>query len=156
MPCSRGSLVTVTERCGRVDNTRASYSEGPGFKSRPGDGLSWARDFVFFPSSSRRIPGLYLRLCNHRFLPHLFQFIIHYHPFIRRYVVWVIENASWNKIHIKLLSLKQTLTRFRTAPCYNFTLNYLNIIVVIFVTSITTHCASVASPRCCWWLEIKD
>jgi hypothetical protein len=36
-------LVTIPkpELCGRVDSTRASYAEGPGLKSRPGNYLSW-------------------------------------------------------------------------------------------------------------------
>jgi hypothetical protein len=46
-----------TERLGRVNNTPASYLEGPGFKSRPGYRLSWLRVFVVFLSPSRRMPG---------------------------------------------------------------------------------------------------
>jgi hypothetical protein len=47
----------VTGRRGRVVSTPASYSGGPGFKSRPGDRLYWLRFFVVFLSPSRKMPG---------------------------------------------------------------------------------------------------
>jgi hypothetical protein len=50
----RFSQYEVTERRGRVVNTPASYSWGSGFKSRPGDRLSWLRFFVVIFSLSRR------------------------------------------------------------------------------------------------------
>jgi hypothetical protein len=48
-PPTRASWTTCdTERRGWVVNTPALYSGGPGFKSLPGDRLSWLRFFVFF------------------------------------------------------------------------------------------------------------
>jgi hypothetical protein len=47
----------VTERRGRVVNTSASYSGGPGFKSRSRDRPSWLRYFVIFLSPSKRMSG---------------------------------------------------------------------------------------------------
>jgi hypothetical protein len=38
--CYKTKKLTGTEHRGRVANTHASYSEGPGFKSRPGGRLS--------------------------------------------------------------------------------------------------------------------
>jgi hypothetical protein len=48
--------LEFTERRGRVVSTPASYLGGPGFKSWPGDRLSWLRFFVVFLSRSRRMP----------------------------------------------------------------------------------------------------
>jgi hypothetical protein len=48
--------VCVCVRGGRVVNTPASYSEGRGIKSRPGDRLIWLRVFVFL-SLSTQMPG---------------------------------------------------------------------------------------------------
>jgi hypothetical protein len=66
-----------SERHGRMVRIPASYSGGPGFKSRPGDRLSWVRTFVVLRRPSRQIPGEYLKLSHDHFLPHPFQFIIH-------------------------------------------------------------------------------
>jgi hypothetical protein len=43
-------------RC-RVVKTPASYSGGPGFKSRPGDRLFWLRLFVVFLNPYRQMSG---------------------------------------------------------------------------------------------------
>jgi hypothetical protein len=86
-------LVFQTERHGRVVSIPASYSGGRGFKSRPGDQLFWLRFLVVFLSPSRQMPGYYLKLGHDRFLPHPFQFIVHYHPLIRRCVVWDTESV---------------------------------------------------------------
>jgi hypothetical protein len=39
----------------------ASYSEGPGFKSQPGDRLFWLKCFVIFLSPPRQMLGSYLK-----------------------------------------------------------------------------------------------
>jgi hypothetical protein len=70
----------VTERRGQVVRTRISFSGGPGFKSCPGDWLSWLDFFVVFFSHPRQIPGHYLKLNHDRFLPHPVQFIVHKRP----------------------------------------------------------------------------
>jgi hypothetical protein len=48
-------------------------------------------------------PGKYRdrtsKLGHYRFLPNLFQFIIHYHPIIRRYIVLITEKSSLNKLY---------------------------------------------------------
>jgi len=44
-----------------VVKTPASKSGGPGFRSEPGDRLSWLR-FSWFFSASRRILGQYLKI----------------------------------------------------------------------------------------------
>jgi hypothetical protein len=46
----------TTEHRGRVVNILASYSGGPGFKSRPGDRLPLLRFFVVFFSTTGQIP----------------------------------------------------------------------------------------------------
>jgi hypothetical protein len=75
------SLVTChklsSESRGQMVNIPASYSGGPGFKSRPGDRLSWLRYFVVFLSSSKQMQGSTSKLGYDHFLPHPFQFIIH-------------------------------------------------------------------------------
>jgi hypothetical protein len=48
--------IKLTERCGRVVNTPAYYSEGPGLKSWPEDRLSW-QVFVVILSPSMQIPS---------------------------------------------------------------------------------------------------
>jgi hypothetical protein len=80
-------------RRGRVVSSLASYSGGPGFKSRPGGRLPWLRVFMVFLSPSRQMLGQYLKLGHDRFLPHPFQFIVHYLPLIRRCIVWDTESV---------------------------------------------------------------
>jgi hypothetical protein len=48
-PVFKKMLHGSTEHCSRAVNTPASYSGGPGFKSRPGDRLSWLEVFRGFP-----------------------------------------------------------------------------------------------------------
>jgi hypothetical protein len=50
-------LSHPTEHRDLVVSTRSSDSGGPGFKSRPGDRLSWLRFFLVLLSPSRHIPG---------------------------------------------------------------------------------------------------
>jgi hypothetical protein len=71
----------MTEPRGRVVNTPASYSGGPGFKSPSRDRLSWLSFIVGFISPSRQMSAYYLKLIQDRFLPHPFQFIIYLLPF---------------------------------------------------------------------------
>jgi hypothetical protein len=49
-------LTPTTQSTPRSVSTRVSCSEGPGFKSEPGDRLSWLWFFVFLLSPSRQIP----------------------------------------------------------------------------------------------------
>jgi len=44
---------------------------------------------VTYISQYFKVPEWEIKLGSYRFLPHAFQLIIHYHPFIRRYVVVV-------------------------------------------------------------------
>jgi hypothetical protein len=72
-----GFKGTVTERRGRVVNTHASYSGGPGFKSRAVDRLS-SLSFSWFSS----VPPVEFRdniskLIHDPFLPNPSQFIVH-------------------------------------------------------------------------------
>jgi hypothetical protein len=78
-----------------VDNTRASYSEGREFKSRPVDRQFWLKMFVVSLSSSRTMP-----VYNRRFLSNPFQFIIHLSPFHSTLQIWVTGKASLNKLQI--------------------------------------------------------
>jgi hypothetical protein len=66
-----------TERRAPVGSTPASYSGGSGFKSRPGDRLSWHRLLAVFICPSRQMLEWYLKLGYYSFLPHPFRFIIH-------------------------------------------------------------------------------
>jgi hypothetical protein len=66
----------ITERRGRVVNTPASYSGGPGFNIGPETGYP-DRFCVVSDRPSRQIPGQYLKLGQDRFRPQPFQFIIH-------------------------------------------------------------------------------
>jgi hypothetical protein len=72
-----------------MDNTSASYSGGPGFKSRPGDQLSLI--FVVFLSHSRKILDSALnQATTASFQVHSYSSFA-YHAFIRRYIIWVTE-----------------------------------------------------------------
>jgi hypothetical protein len=70
-------LTQVMEHHRWVVNTPASYS-GPGFKSWPGDRLSWL-EFSWFSSvpPGKCWLGEYFKLDYDHFPPHPFQFIIH-------------------------------------------------------------------------------
>jgi hypothetical protein len=54
---------------------------GPGFKSWPGDQLSWLQFFMVFLSPSMIMLGYYLKLGHNCFHPHTFQFVVHISPF---------------------------------------------------------------------------
>jgi hypothetical protein len=43
--------------------------------------------FCGFPQSLQANAGIDLKLGHDHFLPHPFQFIVHYHPLIQRYIV---------------------------------------------------------------------
>jgi hypothetical protein len=65
-----------TERRGSVDNTLASYSEGPGFKSRPGDLLSWlSLSWLSTVRTGKRRDNA-LKLGHDHILSNHFQFVI--------------------------------------------------------------------------------
>jgi hypothetical protein len=59
----------------RVISTPASYTEGPWFKSRPGNPLSWLKFSVVFLNPSRQVLEQYLKADNDRFLRVAFQFV---------------------------------------------------------------------------------
>jgi hypothetical protein len=87
------------ERRVRVANTPASYLEGLGFKYRPGDLLFWWIFFVVFLTSSRRMPGYYLKI-RPRPLPST-SFPIHHNSLITlssALCSMVTEKSSWNKL----------------------------------------------------------
>jgi hypothetical protein len=86
------------ERRDRVVNTPTSHSGSPGLKSQPVDRLSWLEIFVVFLSPPGNGWDSTLKLRHDRFLPHPLQFIIHHHPLIPRYIVWVTEKRSLNKL----------------------------------------------------------
>jgi hypothetical protein len=75
----RVPVQQMTKRRGRVVSTSASYSGGPGFKSRPADMLSRLRIFVVFlgPSMQMLEYCRYIKLGHDRFLPYSFQLIHH-------------------------------------------------------------------------------
>jgi hypothetical protein len=79
------SFILCTKRCGWLVNSSASYSGGPGFKSRPEYHLSWLRPFVVFPSTSMKILRKYLKI---RPWPLTSTFFLIY---------WVTEKASLNE-----------------------------------------------------------
>jgi hypothetical protein len=82
----------LSDRRGRVINTLALFSGGPGFKSLPGDRLSWLMFIVVFLSPSRHT----LMLGHDRFLPNTFKFIIHLPPFYP-----ILYSLSYWKIVLK-------------------------------------------------------
>jgi hypothetical protein len=92
---SRTNHNIITEFRSRVINTPASYSGDPGFKSRPGDRLSWLRVFVVFLSLYSRMPGY----STYRFLPNPFQFVI-YLAFHSTLYSISTEKAPFNKLQI--------------------------------------------------------
>jgi hypothetical protein len=61
----------------RVVSIHSSCSGNPGFKSRPGDWLSWMRVFVLSSVPPGECRNSTLKLGHDRFLPSRFQFIIH-------------------------------------------------------------------------------
>jgi hypothetical protein len=65
----------MTGHRGREVNTPASYSVGPGFKSRPRKPAMVIEVFHGFLSPSRLMLPYYLKLRHDRFLPNLFPFI---------------------------------------------------------------------------------
>jgi hypothetical protein len=80
-PLYEGEIcISLTERRGRVVNTPAAYSRGPGFTSRSGDRLSSLRFVVLFLSHYRQMMGLYLKIWPRPLLPHPFHFIIYLSP----------------------------------------------------------------------------
>jgi hypothetical protein len=87
-------IADLTERSGQITNTLASYSGGPGFKSRPGDRVSCFRGFL---GPSRQTPVCYLKLGRDFFLPHPLKFIIHLAS--SNTIVCVTEKAI-NKLQI--------------------------------------------------------
>jgi hypothetical protein len=70
-------LWHFTERRGRVVNAPVSYSLRPGFKSRPGDRLSYLKFFVFSSVPPGECWDGSLKLGHDRFLSSPFEFIIH-------------------------------------------------------------------------------
>jgi hypothetical protein len=79
------------KRFDRVINTPASYSGDSGFKSRPGDWLSWL-GYSYFSSVPR---GKYRDITLNKNMTASFDILSNsafiYHPFIRFYIVWVAE-----------------------------------------------------------------
>jgi hypothetical protein len=71
-------LLFLTEHRGRVVSIPASYSGGPGFKSRPEDRLSWLTFAWFSSIRSGEYRGSTLKLGHDRFLPNHFRFIMIY------------------------------------------------------------------------------
>jgi hypothetical protein len=67
-----------------------------------GDWLSRLRFCVVFLSSSRRMPGQYIKkVCHYRFLPNSLQFIfVHLSPYHRRYMVLLLRKR--HKINYQL------------------------------------------------------
>jgi hypothetical protein len=78
-------LHHITERRGRVVSTPASYSGGPGLKSRPGDRLSWQEAFRDFSQSLQANTEImtqnYATTASFQIL---FSSSFTYHAFIRR------------------------------------------------------------------------
>jgi hypothetical protein len=76
-----------------VVNTPASYSEGTGVKSRPGDRLSWLRFLYFSSVRPGECRDSTLKLGHDYFLPNNFHFIFDLLPFVsrvfRQYSVWL-------------------------------------------------------------------
>jgi hypothetical protein len=80
------SLISFTEfsdtqRYSRVVKTPVSYSEGSGFRSRPGGRVYWLRFSWFSSAFPDECPHSTLKLIHDRFLPNSFQFIIHLSSF---------------------------------------------------------------------------
>jgi hypothetical protein len=76
----------LTECCGVVVSTPASYKRRPGFKSQPGERLSRLRIFVVFSVPPGECRYSTLNLTTTSSFWNYLQFSTHYH-FIRRYTV---------------------------------------------------------------------
>jgi hypothetical protein len=62
----------------------------------PGSDTNYPDSFyviIFSPSKHRQ--RLYRKLGHEHFLPHIFQFIIHYNPFIWHYTAWILTVSSY-------------------------------------------------------------
>jgi hypothetical protein len=87
-------------------NNPASYWRRPGFKSRPGDRLSWLRFLVIFLSPYSQDNTL--KSQHNRFLPNCILFGIHLSPF-RRSIISATEETLLNKRQINKSTLIETL-----------------------------------------------
>jgi hypothetical protein len=76
--------VSRIERRGRVVNTPASYSRGPGFKYCPGDRLFCPKAFVLSLSLLTKMSGKSRHICHH--------FVVHC-DLTCRYVTPVVDVA---------------------------------------------------------------
>jgi hypothetical protein len=99
--------IYFNERLGRVVNTPGSYSGGSGFKSGPGDRLSWLRILWFSSVPSGECRDSSLQLGHYRFLPNSDSYF-HCDSTIQRYVVLDAEKQLLNKLqkidYFKMLS----------------------------------------------------
>jgi hypothetical protein len=95
--CSSATSPDYTVRLCLVFNTSALYSGGLGFKSRSGDRLSWPGYSWFFSVTPGKYRDSSLKLGHDRFFPHSLFFLTYYY-FTRRYMLWVTEKASLNKL----------------------------------------------------------
>jgi hypothetical protein len=99
---TKWSTRTLTERRVRVVKNPASFSEGSGFKSRPGERMFRLRSFVVYSQSLQANAWIvsYNWATTDSFqIPSNSSFT--YHNFIRRYIVWVLWKASLNKLQIR-------------------------------------------------------
>jgi hypothetical protein len=86
-----------------VFNTHVSYSEGPEYKSRPGDRLFRLRFFVVFLSPSYTMSGYYLKI-RPRTLPSE-SFPLHHSLIIYHSALYtlLLEKASRNKLQAEII-----------------------------------------------------
>jgi hypothetical protein len=73
--------------------------------------------FCGIPEFLQANEWMFLNLGHDLILPHSFLFIIHYHPFIRRYIICIAEKASLNKLQITSTAASITLP---TLGCVTF------------------------------------
>jgi hypothetical protein len=90
----------LTEGLDRVVNTPASYSGGPGSKSRREDWLSGMRFFVVFLSPSRQMLGCHLKLEQRAF----FQILSNLLVFIREKLL--VQPGRWVKDNFREQTLQ--------------------------------------------------
>jgi hypothetical protein len=103
--------ISEPDRRGRMLNAPASYSGSSGFKSRPGNRLSWLKLSVGFLCPPGKFRESSIKLGLDRFLPNPFQFVLRlssFHATLCSLSYWesvvsLTTNKLINKIHERAL-----------------------------------------------------
>jgi hypothetical protein len=88
-----------------------------------------------------------LKIGHGRFLPHLFRFVIHTHPTIRRY----ITKTSLNEVRIIYLYKTSIQTLWRTAKNWNLLPTHCKVLFLEFVAHTEPWWSSLGAKWCSEW-----